>query len=310
MSNFSITNSDIYNQLRNSNIVSEIKKIDFKEDLITEGELSSYINTIRNKINQPSKKDVLDMVDNKKFVLVNNRNIKMPNYLLAIPLKTRSDNKILINLSSYMNSKGEIYPSTLYGLFQNGVVQYKFEDKKFRSIINDAGLMLDSAILYSSMAIKVLDKVYALKLDKFNLDVLTYMFSKFFLIRLAGRPVEKYLSDIAYKTINNPGSRELIEEAEREISIDDTSTYQSIFKLFEKLSDNENYNNFSIRTFIEQFVKMYGESSILSIDHLPSFYSTIFAANVNAGLNKEYIIVNTLDEKTLNRAFIKFFNKH
>ena len=48
----------------------------------------------------------------------------------------------------------------------------------------------------------------------------------------------------------------------------------------------------NIRTFIENYVRMYGESSILSIDYLPSFYHLILSSVISGNLVKDSMIDN------------------
>lgn len=307
MSKFALSSSDVYNQMRNSTkITSEIRKIDFREDVLQPEDINSFMNIIKQRINQPSKNDVLQMLNSGDFILINKDDIKIPNFINTISFKSGGRNKVLVNITNHMNSRGDIYPSTLYGLLQNAAI-VNILSNSGQSLINNSEMIKNSSMLYSRLMVKVLDKVYALNLDKFKTDYLSYVFAKFFIVRVCGRPLDDRVEEIAYKSSTNMSSFRLIKDFENSMTEDETVTYQSIFNLFESLSTMDAFNKFKVRTFIEQYIKMYGESTVLAIDHLPSFYSMIFSAQVNAGLNKEYIIVNTLDDKTLARAFVGFF---
>ena len=253
-------------------------------------DLSNEFNTINRRINYSTKGAILTAIQKGQIVLFDEKTLNIPVYIPAVPgLAINGDLKMFINLNRYRNGKeAEIYPKTLFGLMQNALI-FMNTMKNWDSYSNNFELMRNCSISYSRMMTKILDKVFALDLDPFNSDFMSFVFSKFFLVNVAGRKNNETNDDVALKACFNKSSSNLIFELEKELP---STIYDDIFKLFDGLKLVKGFGKINIRSFTEQFVRMYGEGSLLALDYLPSFLQVITSSVIGSNLVKDYFIEN------------------
>jgi hypothetical protein len=103
----------------------------------------------------------------------------------------------------------------------------------------------------------------------------------------------------------NKSNLELIKDME--LKIGGENIYSDIFTLFESLKKINGMSTINIRSFIEEYVKMYGEASLISIDYLPCFLQMIFSSIVGGNIYKDYII-ESLIEKFSNKMYNTFIS--
>ena len=299
MKTYGLNESEIYKQLPID--INKITKTIKGEHLVQQDQLSDTFNIIKNRVNQASKNEVVNELENGNIILMNSKEVKLPNFM---PVLNIQGNKSLVNITPYIKSNMNINPNTLFGLAQAGLINIKIKENA-NKIRNNAKLLIYASQIYSRLTTKVIDKLYATNINKKDSDLVSYMFAKFFLVSVVGRANDDTTEQIAYKSCHNKTDFELIKEMENKF--DGQSSMINIFKLFEEFKKHPNFNKFSSRTFVENFTKMYGETTILSIDHLPSFLVTIFSAYVNAGINKEFIILNAINDKIIINCYRSFF---
>lgn len=299
MRNYGLNESELYRQL-NLDVTKLTKQIK-SEHLVGQEQLSDSFSIIRTRINQASKNEVVDKLENGEIILLNSKEVKLPNFM---PVLNIQGNKALVNITPYIKSNMNITPNTLFGLAQAGLINIKVK-KEANKIRNNAKLLIYSSQIYSRLTSKVMDKLYATNINKNDSDLISYMLAKFFLVSIIGRTNDEVTEQIAYKSCHNRTDFALIKEMENKF--DGHASMLNIFSLFKEFKKHPNFNKFSSRSFIENFTKMYGETSILAIDHLPSFYTMIFSAYVNAGINKEFIILNAINDKIIINCYRSFF---
>lgn len=299
MKTYGLNESEIYKQLPID--INKITKTIKSEHLMNQDQLSDTFSIIRNRINQASKHEVINNLESGKIILLNSKDVKLPNFM---PVLNIQNNSALVNITPYIKSNLNINPNTLFGLAQAGLINIKIKESA-NKIRNNVKLLISSSQIYSRLCTKVVDKLYATNINKKDSDLISYMFAKFFLISIVGRNADESTEQIAYRSCHNRTDFETIKEMEN--VFDGQSTMLNIFSLFEEFSKRQNFSKFSARSFVENFTKMYGETSILAIDHLPSFFVMIFSAYVNAGINKEFIILNAINDKIIIDAYRNFF---
>src|SRR5699024_5753276 len=80
----------------------------------------------------------------------------------------------------------EIYPKTLFNLLQNGLILNELVTN-WRSYTNNMNIVRNSAVVYSRLTGKVMDKLFAVNIDEFKSDLVSFLLAKFFLVNLCGR---------------------------------------------------------------------------------------------------------------------------
>jgi hypothetical protein len=90
--------------------------------------------------------------------------------------------------------------------------------------------------------------------------------------------------------------------------INDTLTdddFTDVIKFFELLKKIDGFSKLSVRSFVEQYVRMYGEGTLLTIDCLPMFLGMCHAVAVGSNIHRTYLI-NSVVEKELAKYVIEF----
>lgn len=126
--------------------------------------------------------------------------------------------------------------------------------------------------VYTSMAMRLLNRDYALSLDTKMHDQVAYLISRFFLDNVweceNDDVAEKYA--ISATSAKDPGVLQDISD------IYHKSEVKTVVQLFELLKDNfMRMSNASVRFYVERYINTYGGSSIMAIDYLPYIFFVI-----------------------------------
>lgn len=300
-----LSDSAIFNQLAsNEQLMLSINSINFTRDKIDFRELEEEINSINRRMNYPTKGKILYNVTNNNIALINNPSIVLPKYMNVIgKLHDRKMCPVIAlnNNVTFKNGNMEVMPKTLFALLQNATILLELFNNWNRYTMH-VELIKNGSISYSRLMGKIFDKIFAINIDDFKSDMVHFFLAKFFLINMCDRAMSETINNIAYSSCFNKSNLELILDQEKKFSSD---VYKSIFSLFTNMKSIHGLEGLNIRSFIENYVRMYGESTLLSLDYLPSFFNMIFSSIVNGNLNKEYII-DSVCGKTNNRLFLEF----
>ena len=282
---------------------STMRKIDLSK-AVQISDIQSELSIIEKRVTQPTKFKILDLLYDKKIILIKDSNVDLPIFLSNVTFKDSiRETRSLVLLNKYSKTNNIVNnPTVLFGLLQNALIGYELENNWDKYKNND-GLMIYSSIAYSRMMSKIMDKLYSANLDPIYSDFLSFVFAKFFLLSVVGREAGDSIDMIAYKSVYNGTALPTIKD--RESTLDVESLYLNIVTLFNTLSSIPG-KRIRFRSFLESYIKMNGESATLSLDFLPAFYQTIFAAAVSATLNKEFAIINTVSSQVLVKAFVNF----
>jgi hypothetical protein len=284
-----LNDSAIFSKLiNNTELINKMKLIVSRNGitLLTPKDLESSYSDINRRIKYSTKGPIMDKIAKGIIVPFRDVKTKTPTYLPTITGKgVNGDFNIYVNLERYMNSSGEIYPKTFFALLQCCLMSYEFA-KKWDTYVNNLDFVKDASFIYSRMTTKVLDKTFALDLDTFNSDLLSFIFAKFFIVNMCGRADNDLNDNIAYKCCFNKSSLDLIKQEEESLS---PNKYNSFFELIDALKEIKSIKSINVRSFIENFTRMFGEGSLLALDYLPSFIQCVTSAAIGGGLNKDYM---------------------
>ena len=284
-----LNDSAIFNQMiRKPDLINAMKVINASGDKLSPSDFENEITIINRRFNYGTKGISLDYLCDGKIILINKPHLKIPRYISIFGMKMMGELKVVVNLSNYISKKdGSIAPKILFAYLQNAMISYELATR-WGSFVNNVALMTQSAISYSRLVTKIFDKLFAIDIDKNKSDLISYIFAKFFLITVCDRENTETTKNIAQKACFNGTSLKYLEMMEQEYGL----VYNDIFSLFEILKGIEGLNSVNIRSFIENFVRMYGENSVLALDYLPAFYHMIFSSVISGGLYKDTMIDN------------------
>ncbi|ALN97707.1 hypothetical protein Bp8pS_028 [Bacillus phage vB_BpuM-BpSp] len=287
-----IRDSAIFKQaISNPKVVKNINAVNIDRDAVKSNELDEALNIISRRINFGGKGKTLQHFNNGKIIPIWNPTIEIPKYLSTFGMQYKGQMVSVINLNDFAKKpKGtevfDIYPKLLFNLMQNGMIQLELANN-WNRFTNNINIIRNSAIVYAKMNGKILDKLFATSIEPFRADLVSFLLAKFFLINMCGKIDSETVDNIAYYACFNKSPLKLIKEEESKL---DDNAYDDIFKFFENIKDLKGMRDLTVRVFINDWVRMYGESSLLAVDNLASFYSVIFGSVVNGGISKDYII--------------------
>lgn len=301
-----LSDSHIFSKLiNNKSLLEKMSKITSNVGLNiqTKTDLANEYNTINRRINYSTKGTIMNMIEKGNIIVYDNPEYNLPTYITAIPGRNVNGSICMyVNINRFKAGKlNEIYPKTLFALLQNALI-FKEVMLKWDSFANNIELMKLCSNSYSRLMTKILDKTFALDLDPFKSDFMSYAFAKFFLINVCERKDSSLNDDLAYKSCFNKSSCELIKEFEKELP---DNLYNSIFELFDGLKNVKGFEKLSFRSFLENYVRMYGEGSLLALDYLPAFIQMISSSVIGGNIVKDYFI-DSVSGKFNNKIYVQF----
>lgn len=301
---FKFSDSDLFNNIKNSSMSSEINKISLQRDEIPNEILMDNLRFIRRKINFPTKMSVYEhaAVDHD-IVGVYNGDLKLPNFINFMVVKNKGKN-IAVTIINDIYNDGEPYPKPFFGYLQNSLISLSL-DNNFPRISSNAEFIRHSSIAYSHLMLKIFDKMFAINLEPSKGELLSFLFAKFYLLKMMQKSDGDNTDSVAYNSCSGMVALSEIIEIEDRLLEKDSKLYTSIFNLFKTISTLNGFQSLQIRTFTDNWVRMFGTSALLAIDYLPAFLQMIFSAQVNTHYNKEFLILDTAD-KEISRAYLAY----
>ncbi len=285
-------------------IDNNLNKINIVRDQIDPDILKQNMFIFSKRVTSAGKAIIMEHVNkDKDFYLISNKNVKLPSYVNFLPLNYNGHVSILINVTDILKGNGEIYPKTFLGYLQNGLITYELTTE-WNKCMSSTELVRHSSIAYSRLLCRVLDKLYGVSLYKSWYDYISFATAKFFLVNMCERGDTRVTESIAYNATSGETPLDQLKEVDEKINGSNGNSYGDIFEFCDRLSKNIPYlEKLQIRSVIESWVRLYGESTILAIDNVGAFLQMIFSTQVNAELNNEYRINDTADN-AIKKAFL------
>lgn len=290
----SIKNIYLYSlQDTDKSLTKEMLKFNPSNFQVDLNKLEDPLHTISKRFNFTMKNKVLnDLYTEGRLILsyntVNyNLPIWIPSYLYNLNNKIVS----IINISPYAteNKKtGEltIDPRKLFSLLQVGSILLTCYDKWNRITMNQ-NVVKQSMMIYSMIMTKVIDKLYAVNLSDLKSDKVKYIFAKFFLINIMEKSNTKLVDDLAF-TICKTTPRATIDDFSSMIGVE---SYENINTLILAIANTiDGANELTLRTYVDNFSRMYGTSCMYAMEYYPAFLHMIFSVVVGSHLNNEFMI--------------------
>lgn len=262
------------------------------ESIVTNNELRDILNTIHRKFNFASKAKVLENVVNEKikFVFEDKTGFNLPSYFPFWGKLSESDTKIFVNLSRYTKRSSDgtynIQPRTLYSLIMSASVSLAINTSPTKVTMNTTLIRLASRI-YSAMLFKVIDKVHGISQDSIKTDFILFLISKYFISTIVGITDEEKVNNLAYASIKNNSTLnglKLMEDGLVDLNYADFNTFIS------SLSQVAGLKSIQTRPIMENFIRSFGESTLLSLENFNYFNYAIISAVIGGYVNNETYI--------------------
>lgn len=253
----------------------------------------------------PLSQKVLEAFNNGDIEIIWNNTEKVG---VAMPfiVRRKSDGKVVstIFINAFATIKDDsilvIPAKQLYGLMEGAYIALKLQTDPVK-VMKNAELMMTTASVYTEMMARILNKEYALTLDKVLYDKVCYCIKRFYLECVWEYPNTGLVSNYASSDLKYIQQFDL-DALDATYSKMEIKTIANLLEFVKSLSPR--MSDLNLRYYIERFVKTYHGSSILSIDYLPYVFFVITNVVMSTFLVSQTalndIIKNT---KNINRFY-------
>lgn len=253
----------------------------------------------------PLSQKVLEAFNNGDIEIIWNNTEKVG---VAMPfiVRRKSNGKIVstIFINAFATIKDDsilvIPAKQLYGLMEGAYIALKLQTDPVK-VMKNAELMMTTASVYTEMMARILNKEYALTLDKVLYDKVCYCIKRFYLECVWEYPNTGLVSNYASSDLKYIQQFDL-DALDATYSKMEIKTIANLLEFVKSLSPR--MSDLNLRYYIERFIKTYHGSSILSIDYLPYVFFVITNVVMSTFLVSQTalndIIKNT---KNINRFY-------
>lgn len=253
----------------------------------------------------PLSQKVLEAFNNGDIEIIWNNTEKVG---IAMPfiVRRKSDGKVVstIFINAFATIKDDsilvIPAKQLYGLMEGAYIALKLQTDPVK-VMKNAELMMTTASVYTEMMARILNKEYALTLDKVLYDKVCYCIKRFYLECVWEYPNTGLVSNYASSDLKYIQQFDL-DALDATYSKMEIKTIANLLEFVKSLSPR--MSDLNLRYYIERFIKTYHGSSILSIDYLPYVFFVITNVVMSTFLVSQTalndIIKNT---KNINRFY-------
>lgn len=255
----------------------------------------------------PLTQKVVESYDKGEIELLFSRETKIGTSIPFIVRKS-SNGKIVatIFIATFANiDKNDnlnIPVKQLYALMESAYVALQMQINPMK-VQRNIGIMKVCLSVYNQMFLRILNKEYALSLDKVLYDKVSYCINRFFLERIWEYPnkdlIESY-SSVELKFIESL-DLDLLKTGYTDSDIKDINDLLMFIKTL-----SPRMNDLNTRYFIERFVNTFHGSSIMSLDYLPYVFFVIINVILGSFLISQTalndIVKNT---KGVNKFYIE-----
>ena len=253
----------------------------------------------------PLSQKVLEAFNNGDIEIIWNNTEKVG---VAMPfiVRRKSDGKVVstIFINAFATIKDDsilvIPAKQLYGLMEGAYIALKLQTDPVK-VMKNAELMMTTASVYTEMMTRILNKEYALTLDKVLYDKVCYCIKRFYLECVWEYPNTGLVSNYASSDLKYIQQFDL-DALDATYSKMEIKTIANLLEFVKSLSPR--MSDLNLRYYIERFIKTYHGASILSIDYLPYVFFVITNVVMSTFLVSQTalndIIKNT---KNINRFY-------
>lgn len=271
---------------------------------LTKDLMEEHIATISRRYKFQSVGSVLEEYNKGNIVLVNYPKTQIPTFIPCW-LTYGSNNKIVavINASPYIKTQKDVIDidtKRAFSLLQLGYLNLR-AFSTYTKIVNNISVITCLAKIYTKFVMKILDRNYAVNINKVNGDKVSYLIAKFFIINVLGKAENKTVNDIAANCcVNSEATRIQVEQTEDDFTIN----FENIATFFDAdmPSAFPCLKEMTFRQVLESYCKMYGDFNFLSLEYFYNFLSYIMSARVSANLGNDTLAM-AIAERDIESAY-------
>ena len=291
-----------------------------KAIVATPSMLDSEYNTIKNYFKYALKISVMDAIDDgilvpmlyPKGITANN---KVPTNM---PFILSSGNggiiKAIAVIDNYakLDAEGKrivIEPNKLYTLLECAFIARGVQ-MNFNNIRHNTIMYTEGTSIYAHMFTRVLNRQYALNVDKEAYNKVIFLASKFFLLNLLGLKDGDLVFNYALKTAGNlsPIMAKRLNDAIPE------AAYANIATFIKAIASNayliiNGIEKLTVREYVNNFIKMYNNAALFSLEHISYFLFNVISCINHAYFNNQYAFEEAIGTKSGDKLYAHIANR-
>lgn len=312
----SLESTYIYSNLNKANgLTTNIASLLSEGFNVTKEQIEEPLMIINKNFKYPLKHEVLNDFEEGKIII-------------RCGTKSRIPTCMPFFLTKLGGQVVAIVVGDIYGTFDEETNTLKIDPKKLYCIMEAAFLakviyfnsdrvattseiFARGSSIYSAMFTRVLNKKYALNVDKTKMHKVLMLSSKFFMINIMGAKDGDMVFNYAIKNCSN-GNIYSLKEADAAVK---PEAYNNIESFINELANNKalglNFKGLTVRGFIESYMNMYDASALLALESFPYFVYAVNCVINGAYINNQYILEDLVgnDGAKLYTALSKFVMK-
>ena len=298
----SLDDTFIYSTLYKSNSIgNEISKVIKDGKRLTEDDIKEAFLIIEKNFKYPLKHIILDKVRKGEIQLIfAPENTRIPTGMPFFLLRDASSNVIpVVVVSTYgtMNKDNnyvKIDAKKLYCMLEGAqLAKIYIEDN--RVISKQSSIITNGSIIYANIFARVLNRKYSLNIDKIKHSKVIFLASKFFLLNVLGMSDNEMVFNYAVKNCVN-GNHMLLKEIDRMINEEEYKDLSTFINALKKDNIGLNFSDLTVRGFLETYINMYDQSTLLALEYFPYFVYMIIGVVNGAYINNQYILEDIVEK--------------
>ena len=304
----STNQSYLFNTLNKDNTINNLVK-----DLMTKGanvgnsQIEEQLMVINKRYKLALKRRVMNQYESGRILLKFSPDVKLPTAMPFFLINTNNGISAVISLSTYsyqlQSSDMSIDPKKLYTLLEAAYIAIDYSTNYARYNAN-TNVNTHGSKIYAGMIFNAINKKFNIGIDKKKSELVLFFSAKFFMINVLGRDLKslEIINNMAKKLCKTL-SNDIIMDKDEEF---DLNAYKNINLFIAKLAEVCEITNLNIRNFLETYMQMYGEGTLLGLELFPYFMLNIASAINGAFLNNQYMFetIIEVDGPKLYSAFI------
>lgn len=301
----SLNDSNMFLQLnKSSSLTTKLKTvmkggISLDKSYIEE----QYLQIAKTRLS-PISEQVMKAYDDGIIRLVYNKNAHLTTAVPFVTLQLEEKMVACIFIADFcsMNKEGtmlNIEMKKLYTLMESAYIELKYFTNP--NLFNRSGRLAKTlATIYSEMGLRILNREFALSLDKDSYDMVNYMLGRFCLSKVFPLNSPELIHAYAVSCCKSPTNLSM------ELASDmyERSNIESVEDLVKSIATNfPKMAKLTFRYYFERWISSFGMGTTLAIDSFPYLYYTI----INVILGSFLVNVSGLSEIVKNAQGITQF---
>ena len=288
------------------NFRENIKKIDWKNDIVDADYFKNEIDIIKRRFSFTLKPQVLASYEKKEITTLFSDYAKLTTLVpifLVKNLVLPNEISAILNLETIGGIKGKqgdikIDNKKLYGYLECAYISRELQKSENKFLYNSKIKRL-STQCYVKLMRKVLDKLFAVNLMPEKADKISYLLAKFFLMYVLELPENESTNDVAYSCTSGNTPKKVMLSTDLDFS---KENYESLEKFFKALSDYfDILKKLDLRVFTMEFMNLYGENSLFAMENYQRLLEVIITSSIfNIRGYKDQLVDSVINKDALD----------